>query len=130
MLQTWIKHHAGHRSSLGSPDGLWTCRDTIFGVVQELLANINTLDQLLITFSDTASRGLRDQEDIVVDFSSENQVIELRKKREEVEMSRLAAKLWMDWRHGFIGSHIELGRYGLDSLRKFCRITTEIPKTQ
>lgn len=127
-LQTHVKHRAGYKSRFNSPDGFWTCRDTLYDIVRELIANAVAVDELLVVCADQVSEDFEEQTKF---FSKEGITEEettlLGIQRHRMEMSKMAAKLWKDFRQGYVGSYIGLRRYGLDSLRE--NLVQECPCT-
>jgi len=109
-LRTYIKHQAGHQSQFDSTDGLWTCRDTLYSLILEMIENTRSVDQLIVAFSEDCSREFADR-------TSEENRAALRSQSELVEKSKLTAKLWKEYRRGYVSCYLEMPRYDNLSLR-------------
>jgi hypothetical protein len=114
-LQTRIKHYARKPSRFQTPDSLWSVRDTIYDLLIDLINATHTIDQLLLTFSDKVQDVKSATEVLMIE--SPVPPIDGQKHGELMVKSEKAAQLWRGFRQGFIGSHIEIARYGLDALR-------------
>jgi hypothetical protein len=121
-LQTLIKHRAGKSSRFQTPDGLWTVRDTIYDLLLDLINATKSIDQLLVTFSNECTQGSNSQTQHLASASPQEQEVTIRNDEEQVNYSQITAQLWRGFRLGFVGSHIEIPRYGLDSLRASYRV--------
>ena len=127
-LLTRARRQAGRASLFDSRDGLWTFRDTLFEGFDQLISRTAALDKLFVRFAESLSEELQ-----AAPTQAETNGSTKKTKKvdgEKLESARLAAKLWGEFRQGYIAWHINHPRYRLHSIRAAFGVTTnamEIP---
>lgn len=118
-LTTRAKRQTGYNSQVGSKEGPWTFRDTLYEACSEILSSTAALDNLFTKFANSLSQDFDDAQAQVQanGFAGGENAVNLKKHRDNLDDARLAAKLWTEFRHGYPAWHIQQPRYQLDSLR-------------
>lgn len=125
-LITRARRQAGRTSLFDSNDGLWTFRDTLYEAFDQLLSVTASLDKLFITYAESLSEELK-----AAQYQAEAHGLTketdstLKAKGEKLENARNAAKLWGEFRQGYIAWHINCARYRLNSIRATLTGTTD-----
>lgn len=117
-LITRARRQVGRTSLFDSNDGLWTFRDTLYEAFDQVISHTAELDNLFITFAESLSEDFEAaQTEAKVNGLTKKMEQKSKMDREKLENARLAAKLWADFRQGYIAWHINHPRYRLDKLR-------------
>ena len=117
-LITRARRQAGRISHFNSNNSLWTIRDTLYEACEQLLSCTGALDKLFVGFAESLSEQSKAADTQVGGKGLTEETSKISKvDGERLENARLAAKLWVEFKHGYIDFHINHFRYRLDSLR-------------
>lgn len=126
-LLTRARRQAGRNSLFNPKDGLWTFKESLYEAFGQLISGTVALDKLFTTFAESLSEAFATAE-------TQAEVNGLTKEtnktsnvdRDKLDNARTAAKLWGEFRQGYIAWHINHPRYRLSSIRATFGETTDI----
>lgn len=118
-LTTRAKRQTGHLSQFGFKKSPWTFRDTLYEACSEVLSSVTALDSLFTQFTNSLSKDFEvaQAQAEANGFAGEENVVKVKKYKDQLDDASLAAKLWTEFRHGYPAWHIHHPRYKLDSVR-------------
>lgn len=117
-LTTRAKRQSGYLSQFGLKKSPWTFRDTLYEACSEALSSCAALDNLFIKFNNSLFKDFKvaQAQAEANGFAGDETAVKIENIKDQVNDASIAAKLWTEFRHGYLAWHIHQHRYQLASV--------------